>query len=85
MNGSGHGLELFDQSFAIVSDTEYVLDATYLLTLNHSRPDAPTEVQGRLQWIVGQASDGLWSLVEWTDQELGDSPSWSDLKAEFMQ
>ena len=81
---SGHGIALNDRSFAIVSDSRYVLDATYVLTVNHRRPDAPTEVQGRLRWIIEQGTDGLWILTEWTDQELGSIPSWSDLKAEFI-
>ena len=83
--GSGHSLTLNDDSFAIISDTRYVLDATYVLTLNHNRPDIETNAQGRLQWVIDQGPDGLWSLTEWTDQELGSVSSWSDLKARFMQ
>jgi len=82
---TGHGLVLNDQSFTIVSDTQYLLDASYVLTINHRRPDAPSEVQGRLQWLVEQRSNGLWDLKEWTDRELGGKTSWSDLKAEFMK
>ncbi len=84
-SGNGHNLALNDRTFAIVNDSRYVLDATYVLTLNHSRPDAETRVQGRLQWVVDQGQDGLWSLSEWTDQELGLSASWSDLKAVFIE
>ena len=43
----------------------------------------PDTVQGRLVWEIEQGDDGLWRLQRWTDQELGNSPSWSDLKAEF--
>lgn len=82
---TGHSLVLNDRSFTIISDTEYLLDATYVLTINHSRPDAPSEVQGRLEWLVEQGSNGLWDLKEWTDQELGGKTSWSDLKAEFLK
>ena len=82
---TGHQLRLNDQSFTILSDSEYLLDATYVLTINHSRPDAPSEAQGRLQWIIRQDAGGLWELAEWTDQELGSNPSWSNLKAEFMK
>jgi hypothetical protein len=84
-SGTGHNLALNDRSFAIISDSKYVLDATYVLTLNHSRPDADKQVQGRLQWVIDQGQDGLWSLTEWTDQELGLSGSWSDLKAVFIE
>lgn len=82
---NGHGLVLNDRSFAIIGDERFVLDATYILTLNHNRPDADTQVQGRLQWVIEQGSDGLWSLNSWTDQELGSSSSWSDLKAVFIE
>lgn len=82
---AGHGLILNDRAFTILSDTEYLLDATYVLTINHRQPDVPSNVQGRLQWIISQGAGGLWELREWTDQELGETASWSDLKAEFMK
>jgi hypothetical protein len=84
-SGTGHSLALNDESFAIISDTRYVIDATYVLTLNHNRPDAETNLQGRLQWVLDQSANGLWTLTEWTDQELGNAASWSDLKAVFIE
>ncbi|MEQ9105068.1 MAG: hypothetical protein RIE53_10240 [Rhodothermales bacterium] len=82
---TGHSLTLNDRSLTLVSPTEFVLDATYVLSVNHRRTEAPTEVQGRLQWTLVQQLDGLWSLETWIDQELGPVPTWSDLKAEFMK
>lgn len=82
---TGHSLTLNDRSLTLVSPTEFVLDATYVLSVNHRRTEAPTEVQGRLQWSLVQQPDGLWSLETWIDQELGPVPTWSDLKAEFMK
>lgn len=82
---TGNALELNDRSFTILSDDRYVLDATYRLTVNHRRTDAPTTVQGRLVWILTRGADGLWQLQSWTDQELGTNPSWSDLKAAFVK
>jgi hypothetical protein len=84
-SGAGHRLELNDRSFTLVDESHYRLDATYVLTVNHSRPDAPVSVQGRLAWTIEQRSDGLWELSAWTDQELGAGATWSDLKAEFVQ
>lgn len=81
----GHSLSLNDRSLTLVSTSRFVLDATYVLAVNHRRTEAPTEVQGRLQWVLDQGADGLWSITTWTDQELGNVPSWSDLKAEFMK
>lgn len=84
--GGGHRLELNDRSFTLLSPERYQLDATYVLTVNHQRPDAPTRVQGRLIWLIAQRSaDGLWELAEWTDQELAATGTWSDLKAEFVK
>ena len=82
---SGHSLQLNDQSFTLIGSGEFLLDATYVLTINHRRSEVPVQVQGRLRWLITQTSDGLWSLSDWTDQELGSEASWSDLKAEFMK
>ncbi|WP_456429830.1 hypothetical protein [Rhodocaloribacter sp.] len=82
---TGNRLELNDRTFSILADDRYLLDATYVLTVNHRRTDVPRTVQGRLQWIITRSGDGLWRLREWTDQELGANPSWSDLKAAFLQ
>lgn len=81
----GHSLQLNDESLTLLSESEFVLDATYVLTINHRRAEVPVRVQGRLQWILRQGEDGLWALEEWLDQELGTEPSWSDLKAEFTK
>lgn len=84
-SNTGHNLALNDRSLTLLSPTRFVLDATYVLSMNHRRTEAPTEVQGRLQWILDQQPDGLWSLQTWVDQELGNVATWSDLKAEFMK
>ncbi|HMB94294.1 MAG TPA: hypothetical protein VKP65_25825 [Rhodothermales bacterium] len=81
---NGHLLRLEDQSIE-VGDTRYTLDATYVLVVRHSRADVPDTLQGRLIWEIAQGNDGLWSLQRWTDRELGNSPSWSDLKAGFAK
>lgn len=83
--GSNHELQLNDQTFSIISEQRYDLDASYTLTINHNRPGVPTQVQGRLIWVITQGEDGLWSLKEWTDRVLGNSPSWSTLKSEFIR
>lgn len=79
---TGHSLRLEDIATE-VGDARYTLDATYVLVARHRRSDVPDTLQGRLVWVIEQGADGLWSLRRWTDQELGNSPSWSDLKAEF--
>lgn len=81
---SGNELRLNDRQNSFLREDLFELHATYVLTVNHRNPDLVT-VQGRLVWVIVQGSDGLWRLREWTDQELSGQPSWSDLKAEFVQ
>ena len=78
----GHFLRLEDTATEL-GDTRFTLDAAYVLITLHRRPDVPDTVQGRLIWEIEQGDDGLWALRRWTDQEVGNSPSWSDLKAAF--
>ncbi len=83
--GIGHLLQLNDETISIISEDRYDIDASYTLTINHNRPDVPTTVQGRLIWVIRQGEDGLWNLTEWTDREVGNTASWSTLKAEFIK
>jgi hypothetical protein len=81
---AGHNLRLVDAgSPTPLGPSVFVLDATYVLTVNHGRSDVPNVFQGRLVWTIEQDTDGLWRIVEWRDQEIEASPSWSTLKAEF--
>jgi len=82
---TGHELVLTNQTISIITEDRFEIDASYLLTINHNRPDVPTTVQGRLIWVMTQGEDGLWNLTEWTDREVGNEPSWSDLKSEFIK
>ena len=83
--GANHQLQLNDETISIISEDQYVLDASYILSINHNRPDVPTMAQGRLIWVITQGEDGLWSLKEWTDREVGGVASWSTLKSEFVK
>ncbi|MDX1430469.1 MAG: hypothetical protein R3282_09280 [Rhodothermales bacterium] len=80
----GHELVLDNASPVPVSERMSVVDSGYTLTINHNRPDIATEFAGQLRWEIEQGDDGLWRLIRWTDRELGSNPSWSDLKAEFV-
>lgn len=82
---AGNELGLADRQESFPSEDRYELHATYQLTVNHRRPGLPATLQGRLVWVITQGSDGLWRLQQWTDQSLGNEPSWSDLKAEFVK
>ena len=82
---SNHELVLTDQTISIIAEDRFEVDASYTLTINHNRPEVATSVQGRLIWSIIQGEDGLWSVNEWTDREVGNEPSWSDLKLEFIK
>lgn len=83
--GGEHVLELTDETMTVLTEDRYSLEARYVLTVQHSRVEVPSVVQGRLVWIITQGADAQWRLQEWTDRELGTAPSWSDLKAGFSQ
>ncbi len=83
--GSGHSLQLYDATLSALSPSRYVLDANYLLQVQHQRPNVPATVQGSLRFVIVQGADGLWRIAEWSDYEVGADPSWSDLKATFAK
>lgn len=77
-------LQLTNQTTSFESTSRYVLEASYRLSVPHTRPDVPTFVEGRLIWEITQQSNGLWALERWTDRQQGETPSWSDLKRAFI-
>ncbi|MCY4159674.1 MAG: hypothetical protein OXE92_06130 [Bacteroidetes bacterium] len=79
---SGNILRLEDPNTEF-SDTEYILDAHYVLVINHGSQQVADTLQGRLVWVITKKTDGLWTLLKWNDQSVGSEDSWSDLKAEF--
>lgn len=83
--GATHELRLLDEAFDFQPDDATRFTASYVLTVQHRNATAPTTVQGRLQWTLGQDEDGLWRIASWTDQEIDGAASWSDLKAAFAQ
>lgn len=81
---TGNELRLSDVE-TTAGETEFIVNATYLLTVNHRRADLPETLQGRFVWTIAQAEDGLWYLSDWTDRQVGEAASWSDLKAAFIK
>lgn len=62
-----------------------VADMDYILVFNHNRGNVPKEVKGKLRFIMGTDSRGLWSVHSWYDfiNENNDT-TWSFLKANFV-
>ncbi|MGA1495368.1 MAG: hypothetical protein ACO37D_08230, partial [Rhodothermales bacterium] len=63
----GHSLQLNDQSLTLLSESEFVLDATYVLSVNHRRAEVPTRVQGRLQYWQNTGLETAPSFTEQTN------------------
>ncbi len=81
------------------SSSQLVLTSENLTTLGDSASFSasytlywPNDVQGSLQQVEGNLIFYLgtdrnenWSIYKWIDSKVGDSLSWSDLKARFSQ
>ena len=80
--GKSSSLRLEDSTTEL-GETEYLLDAHYILVISHGSQQVADTLQGRLVWTIIQENDGLWALMTWNDQSVGSADSWSDLKAEF--
>ena len=81
--GSSGNLLRLEDAKTELSETEYILDAHYLLLIQHGSQQIADTLQGRLVWVITKKVDGLWVLKRWSDQSIGTEDSWSDLKAEF--
>lgn len=62
-----------------------IVDFDYILIFNHSRQTVPVQTKGKLRFIMGTDSRGLWSIHSWYDFINGDNDTtWSVLKANFI-
>ena len=79
-------LQFVDVTENITADM-YQYQATYILTITHSRINEgiPSQWQGKLLWEIKINEDGLWNLHYWADQLVANQPSWSSLRADFVQ
>ncbi|MFW5972431.1 MAG: hypothetical protein ACOCTG_00450 [Bacteroidota bacterium] len=83
-DGAEHQLRLNDLTVSPVSQDRYTIEGSYVLTVFHSRPEVPREVQGWLLWTLTRDETGLWRIAEWDDRQYdGNTPTWSTLKAAF--
>jgi hypothetical protein len=66
------------------SDSAYY-SANYTLLWPNKVSGNPQQVQGNLQFYLGVDRSSSWSIYRWVDSGIGDSLTWSDLKARFSQ
>lgn len=62
-----------------------ILDMNYILIFNHNRQNVAKETKGKLRFIMGTDSRGLWSIHSWFDflNDQNDT-TWSVIKANFV-
>ncbi len=59
--------------------------ANYTLLWPSKGSSYPQQVQGNLQFYLGVDRNQNWSIYRWVDSGVGDSLTWSNLKALFSQ
>ena len=59
----------------------------YEVKIGHNRnPEQfPKKIMGRAEFHLSLNSDGFWAIYFWIDDSFEGFPSWSDLKATFIQ
>ena len=63
----------------------YIYSANYTLIWPNKVSGNPQQVQGNLQFSLGVDRNQNWAIYRWVDSGVGDSLTWSDLKARFSQ
>ncbi len=59
--------------------------ANYTLIWPNKVPGYPQQSQGNLQFYMGVDRNQNWSIYRWIDSRVGDSLTWSEMKARFSQ
>lgn len=59
--------------------------ANYTLIWPNKVPGYPQQSQGNLQFSLGIDRNQNWSIYRWIDSRIGDSLTWSEMKARFSQ
>jgi hypothetical protein len=79
-----HILSLQPVQTTIFADSALYVE-NYTLTVRHTQQDKdiPAVVNGRARYFMGVDAFGDWAIYRWEDQALGDSPTWSLLKAVY--
>lgn len=79
-----HILNLQPVQSTIFADSALYVES-YTLTVRHTQQDKdiPAVVKGQARYFMGVDTFGDWAIYRWEDQALGDSPTWSLLKAVY--
>lgn len=62
-----------------------IVDFDYIFIFNHNRQSVAVEAKGKLRFIMGTDSRGLWSIHSWYDfLDSNNDTTWSVIKANFV-
>lgn len=82
----GSSSNLFPDDIIISTSIDSaILDMSYILIFNHNRQNVAKETKGKLRFIMGTDSRGLWSIHSWYDFiDDNNDTTWSAIKANFV-
>lgn len=82
----GSSSNLFPDNIIISTSIDSaILDMNYILVFNHNRQNVAKETKGKLRFVMGADSRGLWSIHSWYDFVVNNNDTtWSVLKANFV-
>ena len=82
---SSPALTLSSESLTGPYGDSAIYSANYTLLWPNKVPGDPQSVQGNLQFFLGVDNSQNWAIYRWIDSRVGDSLTWSDMKARFSQ
>ncbi len=82
---TGNSLSLTETDLQDVTSDSLKYVGDYLLRVNHSDTSLTTLFQGQLQLVIKLNSFNEWEIERWTDIEIFQDSSWSELKLRYVQ
>ena len=84
-NSSSSALILSSANLTYQGSDSAIYNANYTLLWPNKVPGYPQQAQGNLQFSLGIDRNQNWSIYHWVDSRVGDSLTWSEMKARFSQ
>ncbi len=83
-SSASSALILTSENLTLQGDSA-LFNANYTLIWPNKVAGYPQQVEGNLQFSLGVNRNQNWSIYRWIDSGIGDSLTWSDMKARFSQ
>ena len=84
-NSSSSALILSSANPTYRGSDSAIYNTNYTLLWPNKVPGYPQQAQGNLQFSLGIDRNQNWSIYRWVDSRVGDSLTWSEMKARFSQ